>query len=149
MLYSFAVFNKELLISFFNIIMYMYVSFGFLFTQVHMISLLFIFYIVLHSCLEVCFMYHDHVYSTTCCLHSSCWSVLTLKLECAFFYVPCPLIDWAPRNDTTSLTTYTTHTRTSDTNIYIYIYSLNSLESNYRYALRVIKILICFIACSL
>ena len=44
-------------------------EFGFLFTQVHMISdlLLFIFYIVhfFCSCLEVCFMHHDCVYSTT------------------------------------------------------------------------------------
>ena len=34
------------------------------------------------------------------------------------------------RNHTTSLTTYTTHTHASDTNIYIY--SLKPWESNYR-----------------
>ena len=38
-----------------------------------------------------------------------------------FFYAPCPLIDRAPQNDTTSLTTYTTHTQISDANINIYI----------------------------
>ena len=32
------------------------------------------------------------------------------------------LIDQAPENDVTSLTTYTTHTHASDTRIYIYIY---------------------------
>ena len=35
----------------------------------------------------------------------------------AFFYAPRPLIDRGPWNDVTSLTTYTTNTRTSDTNI--------------------------------
>ena len=52
-------------------------------------------------------------------------------LEHVFFYVPRPLIDRAPGNDATSLTTYTTHSRASDTNIYI-IYTLNPVESNYR-----------------
>ena len=38
-------------------------------------------------------------------------------VERAFFYAPRPLIDRAPpRNDVTSLTTYTTHTHVSDTN---------------------------------
>ena len=41
-----------------------------------------------------------------------------------------------PRNDVTSLTTYTTHTRVSDTRkniyIYIYIYNSNPWESNHR-----------------
>ena len=51
----------------------------------------------------------------------SCWLVCSSKsLERAFFYVPRPLIDQAPGNDATSLTTYTTHSRASDTNIYIY-----------------------------
>ena len=50
-----------------------------------------------------------------------------------FVYAPRPLIDRAPGNDATSLTTYTTHSRASDTNIYIYyIYTLNPVESNYR-----------------
>ena len=35
----------------------------------------------------------------------------------AFFYAPRPLIDQAPRNDVTSLTAYTTHTRVGDTRI--------------------------------
>ena len=53
----------------------------------------------------------------------SCWLVYSSKsLERAFFYAPRPLIDQAPGNDATSLTTYTTHSRASDTNIYIYIY---------------------------
>ena len=42
----------------------------------------------------------------------------TVELDCAFFYVPRPLIDRAPGNDVTSLTTYT---RVGDTGIYIYI----------------------------
>ena len=60
--------------------------------------------------------------------------------------MPLPLIDRAPGNDVTSLTTYTTHTRVSKTNIYriiyIYIYTyiyiyiclctLNPVESNHR-----------------
>ena len=37
------------------------------------------------------------------------------------YYVPRPLIDQAPQNDTTSLTTYTMHPRASDTNIYIHV----------------------------
>ena len=46
--------------------------------------------------------------------------------------MPRPLIDQAPGNDVTSLTTYTTHTHVSDTNIYIYIiYSSNPWESNH------------------
>ena len=50
----------------------------------------------------------------------SCWLVYSSKsLERAFFYAPRPLIDQAPGNDATSLTTYTTHTQT-----YIYIYIL-------------------------
>ena len=53
----------------------------------------------------------------------SCWLVCSSKsLERAFFYAPHPLIDQAPGNDATSLTTYTTHSRASDTNIHIYIY---------------------------
>ena len=39
------------------------------------------------------------------------------------FFVPRPLIDQAPRNDVTSLTTYTTDIRVGDTNIYVYIYT--------------------------
>ena len=38
------------------------------------------------------------------------------------------LIDRAPGNDTTSLTTYTTHTRASGH----YIYTLNPVENNHR-----------------
>ena len=38
------------------------------------------------------------------------------ELERAFYYVPQPLTK-APGNDATSLTTYTTHTRVSDTSI--------------------------------
>ena len=49
-----------------------------------------------------------------------CWSV---ELDRAFFYAPRPLIDRAPGNDVTSLTTYTTHTRVGDTRIYI-IYNI-------------------------
>ena len=49
----------------------------------------------------------------------------SLYLERAFFYVPRPLIDGAPRNDALSLTTYTMHIRTS-------IYSSKPWESNYR-----------------
>ena len=46
-------------------------------------------------------------------LHSSCWFVAQACL-------PRPLVDWAPWNDTNSLTTtYTTHLHK---NIYIYIY---------------------------
>ena len=41
------------------------------------------------------------------------------------FYAPRPLIDRAPGNDATSLTTYTTHSRASDTRF-------NPVESNYR-----------------
>ena len=53
----------------------------------------------------------------------SSWLVCSSKsLERTFFYAPRPLIDQAPGNDATSLTTYTTHSRASDTNIYIYIY---------------------------
>ena len=53
----------------------------------------------------------------------SCWLVCSSKsLERALFYAPRPLIDQAPRNDATPLTTYTTHSSASDTNIYIYIY---------------------------
>ena len=58
------------------------------------------------------------------------------SLERAFFYAPRPLIDRAPGNDATSLTTYTTHsqlvTQVTQTYIYIYIYTLNPVESNYR-----------------
>ena len=43
----------------------------------------------------------------------------TVELDRAFFYAPRPLIDRAPGNDVTSLTTYTTHTRVGDTRIYI------------------------------
>ena len=68
---------------------------------------------------------------------SSCWSV---EIERAFYYAPHPLIDRAPRDDATSLTTYTTDARTSDTNIYIYIiiyiyiykHTSNPWESNHR-----------------
>ena len=56
----------------------------------------------------------------------------SVELDRAFFYVPRPLIDRAPGNDVTSLTTYTTHTRVGDTRIYIYIYSSNPWESNHR-----------------
>ena len=51
----------------------------------------------------------------------SSWLVCSSKsLERAFLYAPRPLIDRAPENDATSLTTYTTHSRASDTNIYMY-----------------------------
>ena len=46
--------------------------------------------------------------------------------------MPHPLIDRAPGNGATSLTTYTTHTREVDTRKYIYIYTLNPVESNHR-----------------
>ena len=40
-----------------------------------------------------------------------------------FYYAPHPLIDRAPGNDITFLTTYTTHTHASGhNNIYIYVY---------------------------
>ena len=59
----------------------------------------------------------------------SFWLVCSSKsLERAIFYAPRPLIDQAPGNDATSLTTYTMHSRASDTNIY----TLNPMESNYR-----------------
>ena len=52
----------------------------------------------------------------------SSWLVCRSKsLERAFFYAPRSLIDRAPGNDATSLTTYTTHSRASDTNIIIYV----------------------------
>ena len=54
-------------------------------------------------------------------------------LKRAFFYGPCPLIDRAPRNDATSLTTYTTHSRASDTRKYIYIIILYIIIYNYIY----------------
>ena len=43
-------------------------------------------------------------------------------LKRTFFYAPDPLIDQVPRNDATSLTTYTTHPHAFDTKIYMYIY---------------------------
>ena len=55
-----------------------------------------------------------------------------VELDRAFFYAPRPLIDRAPGNDVTSLTTYTTHTRVGDTNIYIYKHTSNPWESNHR-----------------
>ena len=60
---------------------------------------------------------------------------LLVCIEHAFYYASCPLIDLAPWNDATSLTACTTHSRLSDTNIlhvYIYMYTLNPMESNYR-----------------
>ena len=57
--------------------------------------------------------------------------VFFLLVKRAFFYAPRPLIDRAPRNDATSLTTYTTHTRASG-HKHINIYTLNPVESNYR-----------------
>ena len=65
-------------------------------------------------------------YTAFCC---------SVELERAFFYAPHPLIDRAPRNDVTSLITYTTHTRVSGHKHiynYIYIYTLNPVESNHR-----------------
>ena len=52
-------------------------------------------------------------------LHSSWWSVSESGRS---FYTPRPLIDWPSQNDATSLTTYTMHTCTSDTNINVYKY---------------------------
>ena len=49
---------------------------------------------------------------------SSCWSV---DLEHTFYYTLRPLIDRAPQNNATSLTTYTMHAHISDTRIYIII----------------------------
>ena len=46
-------------------------------------------------------------------LHSSCWYVARVRI----LLRGTPLIDQAPWNDVTSLTTYTMHTHTSDTNI--------------------------------
>ena len=46
--------------------------------------------------------------------HSSSWSV---ELEAKVHFL-LPLIDQAPRNDTTYLTTYTTHSHIRDTSIY-------------------------------
>ena len=52
----------------------------------------------------------------------STWLVCSWKsLERTFFYAPRPLIDLAPGNDVTSLTTDTAHSRASDKNIYIYM----------------------------
>ena len=49
-------------------------------------------------------------------------TVSAIEIDRAFFYAPRPLIDRAPGNDVTSLTTYTTHTRVGDTRKkYIYI----------------------------
>ena len=50
-----------------------------------------------------------------CCIQQY-WQFTFFLLVCThsereFFYAPRPLIDRAPRNDATSLTTYTTHTR--------------------------------------
>ena len=60
----------------------------------------------------------------------------------AFFYAPRPLIDRAPGNDVTSLTTYTTHTRVGDTNIYIYNINIHRTRGKaiIGMALRAIKI---------
>ena len=55
------------------------------------------------------------------------WYRPSLELERTFYYVPCPLIDRAPRNDATSLTMYTTHTHASDYNICI-LYTLNPVK---------------------
>ena len=74
-------------------------------------------------------IYSDYFDYLLFLLFRGSWSV---ELERAFYYAPCPLIDQAPGNDATSLTMYTTHTRTSDTRKYIYIYTLNPVESNYR-----------------
>ena len=54
--------------------------------------------------------------------------------------MPRPLIDRAPQNDATSLTTYTMHTHASDTNIYIYIYIVRThVKAIIGMALRAIK----------
>ena len=45
--------------------------------------------------------------------------------------MPRPLIDWAPWNDTTSLIMYTT-VLVQVTQEYMYVYTLNSVESNYK-----------------
>ena len=86
--------------------------------------------IVKDSCIIIilflCYIHVQQLLVLVAHLQSSCWCVA----RACVLYMPHPLIDRAPRNDATFLTTYTAHTDVSDTSIYIY--TLNPVESNYR-----------------
>ena len=52
-----------------------------------------------------------------------------IELKHTIYFPPYPLIDWAPQNNATSLTMYTTHSHACDTRIW---YTLNPVKNNHR-----------------